>query len=39
LRAAARGLKILELKECLLERDGELPLALVQLAATSALSI
>jgi 2-polyprenyl-3-methyl-5-hydroxy-6-metoxy-1,4-benzoquinol methylase len=38
LREAARGLKILELKECLLERDGELPLALVQLAATSALS-
>jgi 2-polyprenyl-3-methyl-5-hydroxy-6-metoxy-1,4-benzoquinol methylase len=34
LRAAARGLKILELKECLLERDGELPLALVQLAVT-----
>ena len=34
LREAARGLKILELKECLLERDGELPLALVQLAAT-----
>jgi tellurite methyltransferase len=35
LQEAARGLKILELKECLLERDGELPLALVQLAATS----
>ena len=34
MREAARGLKILELKECLLERDGKLPLALVQLAAT-----
>ena len=34
LQEAARGLKILELKECLLERDGELPLALVQLAAS-----
>jgi SAM-dependent methyltransferase len=33
LREAARGLKILELKECLLEQDGKLPLALVQLAA------
>jgi len=34
MREASRGLKILELKECLLERDGELPLALIQLAAT-----
>jgi len=34
LREAARGLKILELKECMVEQDGKLPLALVQLAAT-----
>ena len=33
LREAAAGLKILELNECLIERDGRLPLALVQLAA------
>jgi SAM-dependent methyltransferase len=34
LREAARELKILELKECMVEQDGKLPLALVQLAAT-----
>lgn len=34
LREAASGLKILELKECVVEQDGKLPLALVQLAAT-----
>ena len=34
MRKAARGLKILELKECMVEQEGKLPLALVQLAVT-----
>jgi 2-polyprenyl-3-methyl-5-hydroxy-6-metoxy-1,4-benzoquinol methylase len=34
MRKAARGLKILELKECMVEQEGKLPLALIQLAAT-----
>jgi hypothetical protein len=34
MREAARGLKILELKECMVEQEGKLPLALIQLAAT-----
>ncbi len=34
MREAAKGLKILELKECMVEQEGKLPLALIQLAAT-----
>jgi ubiquinone/menaquinone biosynthesis C-methylase UbiE len=34
MREAARGLKIFELKECMVEQEGKLPLALIQLAAT-----
>ncbi len=34
MREAARGLKILELKKCMVEQEGKLPLALIQLAAT-----